>query len=280
MAALVDQETGVRGYLLSGEDRFLGPYRVGLKAYEAALANSIPGAPPRISAHRRLTARPFAPVTALVDQETGVRGYLLSGDDRFLGPYRVGLKAYEAALANSKTAANLTLDNPAQQKRLDRLDVLVSRWNEAVAQREISLMSQVSTQEQARRIEASGVGKQSMDSIRALVNEIGNIERDLLATRATDQERALKTANLALAIGAAASLLFAAVTGYLLKQGVARQIAKLTTVMQRLAKGEAQVEVPGVGRRDEIGQMAESLEVFKRNTADKQVLEALLMRSL
>ncbi len=216
-------------------------------------------------------------MAALVDQETGVRGYLLSGEDRFLGPYRVGLKAYEAALANSK---NLTLDNPAQQKRLDRLDVLVSRWNEAVAQREISLMSQVSTQEQARRIEASGVGKQSMDSIRALVNEIGNIERDLLATRATDQERALKTANLALAIGAAASLLFAAVTGYLLKQGVARQIAKLTTVMQRLAKGEAQVEVPGVGRRDEIGQMAESLEVFKRNTADKQVLEALLMRSL
>ena len=166
------------------------------------------------------------------------------------------------------------------QKRLDRLDVLVSGWNETVAQREISLMSQVSTQEQARRMEASGVGKRSMDNIRALVTEIGNIERDLLVTRVTDQERANKTAHLALAIGAAASVLFAEIAGYLLKQGVARQIANLTTVMQRLAEGETQVEVPGVGRRDEIGQMAETLEVFKRNTVDRQVLEVLLMRSL
>ena len=53
-------------------------------------------------------------MAALVDQETGVRGYLLSGDDRFLEPYRAGREAYVAALANSRT---LTLDNPAQQKR-------------------------------------------------------------------------------------------------------------------------------------------------------------------
>lgn len=216
-------------------------------------------------------------MAAIVDQETGVRGYLVSGDDRFLEPYRAGRGAYEAAFANVKF---LTLDNRPQQERLDRLSVLASRWDEVVAQREISLMSQVSTQEQARRMEASGVGKQSIDDIRALISEISMVERNLLATRVADQQRAIRMANLTLVIGATASLVFAVIAGYLLKLGVARQITNMTSVMQRLARGETTVDVPGVGRRDEIGKMAETIVVFKKNSIDKKCLEVLLMRIL
>ncbi len=38
MAAMVDQETGVRGYLVSGDQAFLEPYRSGQRTYDETLA--------------------------------------------------------------------------------------------------------------------------------------------------------------------------------------------------------------------------------------------------
>jgi len=45
---------------------------------------------------------------AMVDQETGVRGYLVSTDENFLAPYNNGGKAADAALDELK---RLTSDN-------------------------------------------------------------------------------------------------------------------------------------------------------------------------
>jgi methyl-accepting chemotaxis protein len=44
-------------------------------------------------------------------------------------------------------------------------------------------------------------------------------------------------------------------------------IVRLTGAMQRLATGDLDVEVPDTGRRDEIGIMARTLQVFKENAA-------------
>ena len=41
-------------------------------------------------------------LTAMVDQETGLRGYLLSGDDKFLDPYHKGGEIYTAAFQKVK----------------------------------------------------------------------------------------------------------------------------------------------------------------------------------
>jgi methyl-accepting chemotaxis protein len=43
-----------------------------------------------------------AVMASMVDQETGVRGYLVSGDSRFLEPYRSGRADYEQAFAKIK----------------------------------------------------------------------------------------------------------------------------------------------------------------------------------
>jgi methyl-accepting chemotaxis protein len=48
----------------------------------------------------------------------------------------------------------------------------------------------------------------------------------------------------------------------------------MTVAMKALAGGKLDVEVPGVGRHDEVGEMAEAVEVFKSNATARQVLEA------
>jgi methyl-accepting chemotaxis protein len=86
-------------------------------------------------------------VSAMVNQETGLRGYLVSGNESFLEPYRAGASAYADAHA---AARRLTADNPAQQKRLADLDGQARTWRTDVAEREIALMRDAATREAAR----------------------------------------------------------------------------------------------------------------------------------
>jgi len=58
---------------------------------------------------------------AMLDQETGMRGFLLTADETFLEPYHRGGQAFKAALQKLK---ELTSDNAAQQSRLDELNEL------------------------------------------------------------------------------------------------------------------------------------------------------------
>ena len=73
-----------------------------------------------------------AAMDAMVDQETGVRGYLITGDERFLEPYRRGGTAYTAAIQRLR---DLTADNPAQQSWLNELDALAKNWRSGFAER-------------------------------------------------------------------------------------------------------------------------------------------------
>src|SRR4029077_10670696 len=128
---------------------------------------------------------------AMLDQETGVRGYMVSGNEISLEPYQSGGNAFTAAM---RTLKDLTADNPAQQSRLDELNELAMQWRSGVAEREIALMAKPETREDARALGISMAGKTAMDRVRAKVDEIARVQRDLLAKRAAVQGQAYATA--------------------------------------------------------------------------------------
>ena len=210
---------------------------------------------------------------AMVDQETGVRGYLITGDEKFLEPYHRGGNAYTAAIQKVK---DLTSDNPAQQSRLDELNELAKKWRSGIAEREIALMAKPETREDARALEGSTAGKTAMDLIRAKVDEIGGVERDLLAKRDAVQNQAFATAYTMTILGGTASLIIATLMGVLLTRGIAVPITRMTSAMTTLAKGDTTVEVPGVGRSDEIGAMAAAVQIFKDSMIERERAQAEL----
>ena len=55
--------------------------------------------------------------------------------------------------------------------------------------------------------------------------------------------------------------------------GIARPIERMTGAMSRLASGDATAEIPAKGRRDEIGDMAAAMQVFKDNLVRTRQLE-------
>jgi methyl-accepting chemotaxis protein len=61
--------------------------------------------------------------------------------------------------------------------------------------------------------------------------------------------------------------------GVIIGNVVATPILSMTQAMRRLAAGDLNMTVPGIGRRDEIGAMAETVQVFKNNAVEMQRLE-------
>ncbi|CCD87834.1 putative methyl-accepting chemotaxis protein [Bradyrhizobium sp. ORS 285] len=62
--------------------------------------------------------------------------------------------------------------------------------------------------------------------------------------------------------------------GYLIVSGVARPITAMTEAMRRLAGGDMSAQIPGAERKDEIGNMAGAVLVFKNNAIETEKLRA------
>jgi signal transduction histidine kinase/DNA-binding response OmpR family regulator len=73
--------------------------------------------------------------TLEADMEAGVRGYLLTGDDQFLGPYQVSKPQFVAQIED---LLRTTVDNPAQSDRLRKVQVLQQSWQD-YAERVVAL---------------------------------------------------------------------------------------------------------------------------------------------
>ena len=95
----------------------------------------------------------------LIDLETGVRGYLLTGDRVFLEPYDQARGDFDSAVAG---LAGLSADNPAQQQRLRAIGAEYQRWNEASQQ----LLALRDTGGEYQSVESNLRGKQLMDGLR------------------------------------------------------------------------------------------------------------------
>jgi methyl-accepting chemotaxis protein len=82
----------------------------------------------------------------------------------------------------------------------------------------------------------------------------------------------VSAATVMLLVLAGAGLVLGVVLAVLVARSIVRPVAGMTGAMTRLAHGEWSVEVPGRGSRDEIGAMAEAVEVFRRNGMEAERL--------
>ena len=92
---------------------------------------------------------------AAVDMETGMRGYLLAGNDTFLDPYNNGKQRFASLISDLKTTVN---DNPAQVARLDEIKTNIDAWVKDVVEPAIALRRQIGS-------------AQTMDDMSDLISE-------------------------------------------------------------------------------------------------------------
>jgi signal transduction histidine kinase len=124
-------------------------------------------------------------LTLTQDAETGQRGFLLTGDDTYLAPYREGQRNVLPALAD---VARLTRDNPRQQAELASLRGLVTGKLAELA-RTIAARRASGDPAAAIAIVRTGRGQALMDQIRTSIARIETEEETLLRFREADADR-------------------------------------------------------------------------------------------
>ncbi|MFA6900754.1 MAG: HAMP domain-containing methyl-accepting chemotaxis protein [Desulfurivibrionaceae bacterium] len=89
----------------------------------------------------------------------------------------------------------------------------------------------------------------------------------------TPLNQALWQQQVMLTLGCLCLLAIVIVIIFLLARSLTRPLGQMTKAMANLAAGELSVEIPAQGRKDEIGEMAAAVQVFKNNALDRQRLE-------
>jgi methyl-accepting chemotaxis protein len=111
--------------------------------------------------------------------------------------------------------------------------------------------------------------------ITLVLGDLGHIEAlEAQGASAAAILRIRQEARLTLEFGGAFAFVTAVAFGWLLTRLTADPVAALTAAMKRLAGGDTTVKIPAIGRKDEIGQMAEAVQVFRLAAEEKTRLEA------
>jgi methyl-accepting chemotaxis protein len=95
-------------------------------------------------------------------------------------------------------------------------------------------------------------------------------------TRIEDEEvnAVAKTVAFWMQVAIAVAIITTAVFAWFIGGGVAGALVGMTAAMRALAGGNKAIEVPGLGRKDEIGGMAGALQVFKESAIEMDRMHA------
>lgn len=142
----------------------------------------------------------------LQDAETGQRGYVITGDDRFLEPYDNAARDLDRQM---RALAALFESNPQQAEDFARLSDLARR---KIALMEVGIDArQTQGVEAGMAVVANGEGKRAMDQVREVVTRMNAAEAEALdAYAGTAQTRTARTESL---VGALFLALIAAIGG-------------------------------------------------------------------
>jgi len=161
----------------------------------------------------------------LIEAETGVRGYVITGDTSYLAPYQSAKTTLSGRLAGLRA---LTADNPAQQRRLDSLETLVTtrleRFQWTIETRRAGGPAA------AGRAVIGGRGKELVKLVHEVVTGMEDDETELLAVRSAALQARARVARLTAWTGVLVALALAGLASVL----VGREMAGRRVAEERL----------------------------------------------
>ncbi|HDR9106756.1 methyl-accepting chemotaxis protein [Burkholderia vietnamiensis] len=205
-------------------------------------------------------------LTSMVNMETGVRGYVAAGDDRFLEPYKAGLRQFAKSF---DVVRSLTSDNAAQQRRLETLRDMHRKVAE-VDDKLIAMRRDVNAGTQPANVLIDyfkqGDDKQFMDRYRAVAAELNEAEQSLLDQRSGEVASLTALTKVTLAAAGVITVILSIVLGTVITRGIMRSLggepADAAAVAGRIAEGNLEAPVP-VAPNDR-GSLMASLESMRR----------------
>jgi PAS domain S-box-containing protein len=172
-------------------------------------------------------------LSELKDAETGQRGYLITGEERYLEPYHAARNTVEGTIQHLR---RLTAETPDQHQRLAALEPLVTR-KLAELQETIDVRARAGFAAAAQVVRTDR-GEQLMDNVRTVVQDMVSAEQLLLRQRRQTAEADAHATLSTIAYGDVLAFVVVALAGYT----ASRDLTKRQQAEQALAALNAELE--------------------------------------
>ena len=208
----------------------------------------------------------------LTRQENSLRGFLLSGDDYYVKRLEEAHKPkFLAALDDLRTLAG---ENDAAKGRVKAIEDAYANYRSVAIEPGEQLGADPATRPQAVALVAhDGAADKAVEPVEDAIQAVVDEAKRQLETETAKQAATLRFSTLALLVGIGLTAAIAVGGGLTLSGFIAAPVTAMTAVMRRLAAGDKSVEVPGVGRKDEVGLMASAVLSFKEAALANDRLE-------
>ncbi len=198
----------------------------------------------------------------LLSVRMNVYRYLVLQDDKLVASAEEQFTAMnEAPKKLSKVAANTDYEALSQMVAKEGVEYIEAFRNAVKAMKEINTLSAANAQlgdDMAKGMEELKASQlKSLDVMKATADET-------IAVTIKEHLSRLLVLPLCLGLGLA----------FIIGRGISKPMKGLTSGMRELAGGNFDVVLPGVGRKDEIGEIAGAVETFKVKSAEKAEADA------
>src|SRR4051812_26177097 len=194
----------------------------------------------------------------VVDLETGVRGYMLTNDPRFLEPYEKGRARIEAQLAQLDSLSDPDV-RPLVVRITRDLDNYVAGYTEPI----------VRGQSRQSVLAVTTEGKQRLDALRAQFAALGAAQQRTMLDRRTRGQALRAHLVVMAALGAIVTVLLLVALAFCLHRLVLVPVRRVSRAAGRLAGGELDTRVPANGP-GEIGQLGASFNAMATALAARE----------
>ena len=207
----------------------------------------------------------------LARQENSFRGFLVSLDPYYLDRAASHRSNFKKTMEELRV---LVSDKPEMAAVIDSALDASDQWYEQIVEAGAKLaMNPLTYSEAAEMVGQAGKADQLMDEVEGPLAQITEAETADV-TASTERLAAINSrTNILLLTTMLIAAAVAALLGWLLSKMIAKPIDSMTNAMRRLAEGDSSVEIPARGRKDEVGHMAEAVQVFKEAAIEKARLE-------
>jgi signal transduction histidine kinase len=191
----------------------------------------------------------------VLDLETGQRGFLVSGDQRFLEPWQTARAAIPVAIGQLSSLAVV----PAQDRRARGIAAAVESYTRDYS---IPLVNAARRGEaSARGAAALNEGKRRVDAIRGAFDRFVAAERALYATRELHADTDARRAIVVAISGLTGSVLLIVLSGGYLTRAIVLPVRRVAAMAGRLAGGDLETRMSENGVA-EIGTLERSFNTM------------------
>ncbi len=183
------------------------------------------------------------------------KDFMLRRDQKYAGELKKAAAEFVKALAAADVAPDV---NAEITKKLEKYQSEFMAWVEAAqktADYDASMMK-------------------TFHKIEPVITEIGKGVDQLYADADAAETATRDSVRTWMWIAFALGVLLVSGASALIGRSISRALSAMVRIMIRLAGGDVAVAIPGLGRKDEIGEMAGAVEVFKNNMIEAERLRA------